>query len=59
MNKKKVTDLARSFSLSCKELVKKKQTLRFLPSPAVMLIAFTVVNHVAGIEPLKRGSWGG
>jgi len=56
MDKKKVTDLARSYSLSCKKLVKDNRLTRTLTSPAVVLVTLTVINLVS-TTPLKRG-WG-
>lgn len=54
MDKKKVTDLAKSYSLSCKKLVKDKQLMRTLTSPSVMLVSLTVMNLVS-TTPLKSG----
>ena len=53
MDKKKVTDLAKSYSFSCKKLVKDTQLMRTLTSPAVVLVSLTVINLVS-ITPLKR-----
>lgn len=54
MDKKKVTDLAKSYSLSCKKLVKDTQLMRTLTSPAVVLVSLTVINLVS-VTPLKSG----
>jgi len=47
MDKKKVADLAKSFSLSCKKLVRDKQLMRTLATPSVMVISLTVMNLVS------------
>ena len=57
MDKKKVTDLARAYSLSCKKLVNDKQLMQTFTSPSVVLVSLTVINLVS-IIPLKRG-WTG
>ena len=44
MDKKKVSELASSYSLSCKKLVKDNQLIKTIKSPAVVLVALTVVN---------------
>ena len=54
MDKKKVAELARSFSLSCKKLVQDKPLMRTLASPAVMVISLTVINAVS-VTPDKCG----
>jgi hypothetical protein len=60
MDKNKVADLAKSFSLSCKQVVKSNQLAQGLTSPAIMLVALTVlkimVNDV-GID--KQPAWAG
>ena len=56
MDKQKVANLAKSFSFSCKQVVKDKQLMQKLSSPALMLTALTVLNIVAvNIEASKRG----
>jgi hypothetical protein len=57
MDKNKVVDLAKSFSLSCKQAVKDNQLTRELTSPAVMLIALTVLNVIVEGEIDKRLGW--
>jgi hypothetical protein len=52
MDKKKVADLAKSYSLSCKKLVKDKQLIRTLTSPSVLIVSLTIMNLVS-IAPLK------
>ena len=47
MDKKKIADLAKSFSLSCKKLVQDKQLMRTLATPSVMVISLTVINLVS------------
>jgi hypothetical protein len=54
MDKKKVADLAQSFSLSCKELVKDKHLMRTLTSPTVVLVALTLMNIVSP-DQSRRG----
>jgi hypothetical protein len=59
MDKNKVTELAKSFSQSCKRVIKNKPLAQEITSPAVMLIALTVFNIVVnnvGIN--KRPGWG-
>jgi hypothetical protein len=59
MEKNKVAELARSFSSSCKQIVEGDQLLKKLPSPAITLVAFTVIKTMlldAGID--KRPGWG-
>jgi hypothetical protein len=58
MDKKKVTDLARSYSLSCKKLVKDKQLMGTLTSPAVMMIALTVMTIVSTEVGIDKRGWG-
>ena len=57
MDKNTVSDLAKSFSLSCKQAVKGNQLTRELASPAVMLIAITVLNVLVESEIDKRLGW--
>ena len=52
MDKKKVADLARSCSLSCKKLVEDKQLMRTLATPSVMVVSLTVLGLVS-ITPDK------
>lgn len=47
MDKKKVADLARSCSLSCKKLVKDKQLMRTLATPSVIVVSLAVMNLVS------------
>lgn len=54
MDKNKVTELARSSSLTCKKLVQDKQLMRTLASPTVLLVSLTVINLVS-TTPLKCG----
>ncbi len=55
MDKKKVADLAKSCSLSCKKLVKDKQLMRTLTSPAVMLVSLTVINWSRSLQTNAAG----
>jgi hypothetical protein len=57
MDKKKVTDLAKSFSLSCKKLVKDKQMVGTLTSPAVVLVSLTIINLIS-VNFEKHTGWG-
>jgi hypothetical protein len=52
MDKKKVADLARSCSLSCKKLVEDKQLQRKLPTPSVIVVSLAILNLVT-ISPNK------
>lgn len=58
MDKHKVADLAKSFSLSCKQAATDSQWTQKLSSPAVLLIAFTIIEAVGTVtvngDP-KRG----
>ncbi len=59
MDKNKVVELAKSFSLSCKRAVEDNRLAQKLTSPAVMLVAFTVTRIMLEvIEQDKRPSWG-
>jgi len=51
MDKKKVAELARSYSLSCKKLVKDNHLLKTMKSPAVVLVALTIVNMILVAPP--------
>ena len=57
MDKKKVADLAKSFSRSCKELVNDRQLNRKLPTPAVTLVAITILNIVMTPNIIDKKSW--
>ena len=56
MDKQKVAELARSFSLSCKKLVQNKQLVGTLTAPAVVLVSLTVINLLT-VTPDKMGGW--
>jgi hypothetical protein len=59
MDKQKVANLAKSFSFSCKQVVKDKQLMQKTSSPALMLTALTVLTIVAfDVQGSKRG-WAG
>jgi hypothetical protein len=47
MDKIKVKELARSYSLSCKKLVKDTQLRRTVTSPSIMLVSLMVINLVS------------
>jgi hypothetical protein len=58
MEKNKVSKLARSLSQSCQKIVQENQLVRKFPSPAILLVAITVVNSMLldiGID--KRPGW--
>jgi hypothetical protein len=58
MDKNKVENLAKRFSLSCKQAVKSDQMGNLLASPAVALIAITVIKVMeidSGIDKLRWG----
>jgi hypothetical protein len=58
MEKNKVSKIARSFSQSCQKIIQENQLVRKLPSPAILLVAITVVNSMLldiGID--KRPGW--
>jgi len=56
MDKQKVANLAKSFSFSCKQVVKDKQLMQKLSSPALMLTTLTVLNIIAvHIDESKKG----
>ncbi len=55
MDKKKVADLARSCSLSCKKLVQDKQSMRTLATPSVMVVTLLVANLVSSTP--NKGWW--
>jgi hypothetical protein len=53
MDKQKVSELARTCSLSCKKLIQDRQLTRKLTSPIVVLATLTVINLVT-VTPMKR-----
>ena len=58
MDKNKVENLAKSFSLSCKRVVKSDQLAHALTSPTVVLIAITVFKvMVTDIGIDKKPGW--
>jgi hypothetical protein len=58
MDQQKVTDLAKSFSLKCKQAVNDRLWVQKLSSPAMILIAFKIMEVVVkgNVGPDKR-SW--
>ncbi len=52
MDKKKVAELAKSCSLSCKKLVQDKQLKRTFATPSLMVVSLTVLGLVS-ITPDK------
>ncbi len=58
MDKNKVASLAKSFTSSCKQIVKDNQLAQKVSSPSVRLIALTVLSAVVSNGTLdKRGGW--
>ncbi len=55
MDKKKVADLARLYSLSCKKLVQDKQMVRTLATPSVMIVSLAIMNLVSSTP--NKGWW--
>ncbi len=55
MDKKKVAELARSCSLSCKKLVNDKQLMRTLATPSVMVVSLAVLNLISTTP--NKGWW--
>ena len=55
MDKQKVENLAKSFSLSCKQTVHNKQWMQKLTSPSTILIALTILDAVTILGGPKRG----
>ena len=59
MDKNKVSNLAQSFSSSCKQLVKENQFAQKVSSPATILTALAVMSVLGdAITPYKHGGWG-
>lgn len=60
MDKNKLTNLANSFSLSCKQVVKdNKLAQKLVSSPALMLTALTVLEILVDDGLLDKGkNWG-
>ncbi len=58
MDKKKVADLAKSFSRSCKRLVNEGELNRKIPTPAVTLVAITILNIVLTPNITDKKYWG-
>ena len=56
MDKKKVADLARACSVSCKKLVDDSQLTRTLTSPAVVLVSLTILDIITPTP--SKVSWG-
>jgi hypothetical protein len=58
MDKNKVDELAKSFSQSCKQVIKSKSLVQEITSPAVMLISLTVLNILVNDSGItKRPGW--
>jgi len=55
MDKKKLAELARLYSLSCKKLVQDKQVMRTLTTPTVMIASLAVMNLVTSTP--NKGWW--
>jgi hypothetical protein len=58
MDKNKVASLAKSFTSSCKQIVKENQLAQKISSPSTRLIALTVLSVIVTNSDLdKRGGW--
>ena len=55
MEKQKVADLAKSFSLSCKRVVNDRHWMHKVTSPSIILITLTVMDVVITAGDPKRG----
>ncbi len=55
MDKDKIKNMVKSFSLSCKQVVKDKELMQKLASPTVTLLALTVLQIVS--SNLSKSSW--
>jgi len=59
MDKNQVTELAKSFSQSCKQVIKSNPLPQKITSPAIMLIALTVFDVIVNDGGItKRPGWG-
>ena len=58
MDKNKVENLAKSYSLSCKRVVKSDNLAHALTSPTVALIAITVFKIMATDGGIDKIRWG-
>ncbi len=57
MEQNKISDLAKSFTASCKQAVKDAQLPRRLTSPAVIAVAMTILSVMAEGEIDKKVAW--
>ncbi len=55
MDKKKVADLAKLCSLTCKKLVQDRQNVRILATPSVVVVSLAVMNLVSSTP--NKGWW--
>jgi len=58
MDKNKVENLAKSFSLSCKRVLKSDNLAHALTSPTVALIAITVLKVMVTDGGIDKTRWG-
>ena len=57
MDKKKVAELARVCSLSCKKLVKDNQLMRKLSSPTILYVSLVVTTLITKDPYSYKGTW--
>ena len=57
MDKNKVTDLAKSFTASCKQAVNDAQLQQRLMSPASIVLATTLMSVIIAGEIDKKIAW--
>lgn len=55
MDKKMVTQLAESFSRSCKSLVKDRPIVRVISSPSIILVSFALLQLIE--RPEYKSRW--
>jgi hypothetical protein len=57
MDKNKVTDLAKSFSSSCKKAVKDNQLAHPIASPVMLTIGLTILTILVDCKIDKQPGW--
>ncbi len=57
MEENKITSLAKSFTASCRQVIKEGQLPQRLASPAVIAVAMTVLSVMAEGDIDKRIGW--
>ena len=58
MDRNKIANLVQSISLSCKEVVKSNPFAQKLASPAVTLVALTILDIVVKTNLDPKSHWG-